>query len=79
MKSTTILLPLYTAALAAAVSHPKDPQAVLQEPQLTIIEPDEYLIELSPGETRWVTEDEKWELRKVWPPGTDSGRCGACR
>jgi len=65
MKSTTILLPLYTAALAAAVSHPKDPQAVLQEPQLTIIEPDEYLIELSPGETRWVTEDEKWELRKV--------------
>ncbi|KAI4662563.1 Leucine aminopeptidase 1 [Alternaria viburni] len=64
MKSTTILLPLYTAALVAAVSHPKDPQAVLQEPQLTIIEPDEYLIELSPGETRWVTEDEKWELRK---------------
>jgi leucyl aminopeptidase len=66
MKSTTLLLPLYTAALAAAVSHPKDPQVVLQEPQLTVVEPEECLIELSPGETRWVTEDEKWELRKVW-------------
>lgn len=65
MKSTTLLLPLYTAALAAAVSQPKDAQVILQDPQLTIVEPDEYLIELSPGETRWVTEDEKWELRKV--------------
>jgi leucyl aminopeptidase len=63
MKSTTLLLPLYTAALAAAASHPKD-QVVLQQPQL-IAEPDEYLIELSPGETRWITENEKWELRKV--------------
>jgi len=26
---------------------------------------DKYHIELSPGETRWVTEDEKWELRRV--------------
>ncbi|EPE28250.1 Zn-dependent exopeptidase [Glarea lozoyensis ATCC 20868] len=27
--------------------------------------PDElYLIELTPGETRWVTEEEKWELRR---------------
>jgi leucyl aminopeptidase len=24
-----------------------------------------YHIELSPGETRWVTEEEKWELRRV--------------
>ncbi|KAF2705682.1 leucine aminopeptidase 2 [Pleomassaria siparia CBS 279.74] len=30
----------------------------------TIVEPDEYLIELSPGETRLVTEDEKWALRR---------------
>lgn len=65
MKSTTLLLPLYTAALAAAVSSPQG-QAVLQDQQqVTIAEPDEYLIELSPGETRWVTENEKWELRKV--------------
>ena len=26
---------------------------------------DRFLIELSPGETRWITEDEKWELRRV--------------
>jgi leucyl aminopeptidase len=26
---------------------------------------EQYLIELSPGETRYVTEDEKWELRRV--------------
>ncbi len=24
-----------------------------------------YHIELSPGDTRWVTEDEKWALRRV--------------
>lgn len=24
-----------------------------------------YHIELAPGETRWVTEEEKWELRRV--------------
>ncbi|KAF9870316.1 leucine aminopeptidase 2 [Colletotrichum karsti] len=27
-------------------------------------EPEKYLIELSPGDTRWVTEEEKWELRR---------------
>ncbi|KAI2614115.1 Zn-dependent exopeptidase [Hypoxylon fragiforme] len=26
--------------------------------------PEQYLIELSPGETTWVTEEEKWELRR---------------
>lgn len=64
MKSS-LLLSLYTASLAAAIAHPKTPQVVLQNPQVTIEEPDEYLIELSPGETRWVTEDEKWALRRV--------------
>lgn len=29
---------------------------------------DKYLVELSPGETRYVTEDEKWELRRVRLP-----------
>lgn len=28
---------------------------------------EKFLIELAPGETRWVTEDEKWELRRVSP------------
>jgi len=64
MKSS-LLLSLCTAALATAAAQPKDPQAVLQEQQPTIVEADEYLIELSPGETRWVTEEGKWELRRV--------------
>ena len=64
MKSS-VLLSLSAVALAAAIATPKDPQVVLQNPQVTIDEPDQYLIELSPGETRWVTEDEKWALRRV--------------
>lgn len=28
-------------------------------------EDDLYLVELSPGETRWIEEDEKWALRRV--------------
>lgn len=64
MKSS-VLLSLSAVALAAAVATPKEPQVVLQNPQATIDEPDQYLIELSPGETRWVTEDEKWALRRV--------------
>lgn len=64
MKSS-VLLSLSAVALAAAVATPNEPQIVLQNPQVTIDEPDQYLIELSPGETRWVTEDEKWALRRV--------------
>ena len=64
MKSS-VLLSLSAVALAVAVATPKDPQIVFQNPQVTIDEPDQYLIELSPGETRWVTEDEKWALRRV--------------
>ena len=26
---------------------------------------DLYLVELAPGKTRWITENEKWELRRV--------------
>lgn len=26
---------------------------------------EKYLVELAPGQTRWVTEEEKWELRRV--------------
>jgi leucyl aminopeptidase len=64
MKSS-LLLSLFTAALATAAAHPEEPQVVLQEQQTTFVEPDRYLLELSPGETLWVTEEEKWELRRV--------------
>ena len=33
--------------------------------QNTFSGPEKYLIELAPGETRWVTEDQKWELRRA--------------
>lgn len=26
---------------------------------------DVYLIELAPGKTKWVTEEEKWSIRRV--------------
>jgi hypothetical protein len=62
---SSLLLSLCTAAFVAGAAHPNDPQVVLQDSQTTFSEPDEYLIELSPGETRWVTEEGKWELRRV--------------
>jgi hypothetical protein len=62
MKSS-LLFSLCAAAAVTALSAPREPQVILQEP--TLVEPDEYLIELSPGKTRWIKEVEKWELRKV--------------
>ena len=49
---------LATSATALSIALPD--QAVLQGS----IE-EKYLVEFEPGETRWVTEDEKWELRRV--------------
>ncbi|KAL2356551.1 leucine aminopeptidase 1 [Cryomyces antarcticus] len=54
----SVLLALSAAALSVALPS----QAVLHDPQESLQE--KYLIELSPGETRWVTEDEKWALRR---------------
>jgi leucyl aminopeptidase len=53
---------LAAASLGSAVASPIAPQEqeVLQQP-----ENDLYLIELSPGETRWIAEDDKWALRRV--------------
>jgi leucyl aminopeptidase len=64
---TSAIISLCAATIAAAAAHPNAEQFILQDPMLkpTIVEPDEYLIELSPGETRLVTEDEKWALRRV--------------
>jgi hypothetical protein len=36
---------------------PLDDQGALAQAQ--------FLVELSPGETGWVTEDQKWELKRV--------------
>ncbi|EGS21743.1 aminopeptidase-like protein [Thermochaetoides thermophila DSM 1495] len=37
------------------------PDGIPEAPKST----QKFLIELAPGETRWVTEDEKWELRRA--------------
>jgi hypothetical protein len=43
--------------------HPQIPfEAAEQLPSKTN---EKFLVELSPGETRWITEDEKWALRRV--------------
>lgn len=62
-------LPLVSAlALSAAVvnarfveRHERD-QVVLNA---EAADNDRYLVELAPGQTQWVTEEEKWELRRV--------------
>ncbi|KAI0890298.1 Zn-dependent exopeptidase [Annulohypoxylon maeteangense] len=44
--------------------------------------PERFLIELSPGETAWVTEEEKWELRRGglnFMDITENGDLGALR
>lgn len=63
MKLTNLsILALSAATINARFieSHESD-QVVLNS-----IEDDRYLIELAPGKTQWVTEEEKWELRRVW-------------
>jgi bacterial leucyl aminopeptidase len=44
----------------------------VKEADHVVLHPEEtFLIELAPGETAWVTEEEKWELRRVRPERTD--------
>lgn len=63
MKYFTSLLTAATAASALSA-------AVLQDPSrnqdvLAPADSEQYLLEIEPGNTVWVTEDEKWELRRV--------------
>jgi len=52
---------LYCATIALAFpSAPAEQAALVPETSNS----DKYLIELSPGETRWITEDEKWALKR---------------
>lgn len=60
MKCLSILAVSLTVT-ATALSIARPDQAALG----VTSEVEKYLIELSPGETRWVTEDEKWALRRV--------------
>lgn len=57
MKQALSLLALCCASVAIAL--PAE-----QAPLLPSADTEKYLIELSPGETRWITEDQKWELKR---------------
>jgi len=67
--SNASLLALLLPAVSARFVEPGESNRVVLFPYGVPDEPSDdaqrYHIELSPGETRWVTEDEKWELRRV--------------
>ena len=38
----------------------------INEANNVVVEPEElFLIETAPGRTQWVTEEDKWEMRRV--------------
>jgi bacterial leucyl aminopeptidase len=51
----------FIATTTFALPHPE--QIALQDQESA--SPEEFLIELAPGHTRWVTEEDKWALRRV--------------
>lgn len=64
--STSSAVALLAPAIAARFIEKGEGNNVQLYPIGFYEEPSEkHLIELSPGNTRWVTEDEKWELRRV--------------
>ena len=69
--SNASLLALLLPAVSARFVEPGEPDAAVLYPDgLPKVPKDtqKYHIELSPGNTKWVTEDQKWELRRVSPP-----------
>jgi hypothetical protein len=59
MKFSAILA---LSAATSALASPTVPEHLQQAP---LLNEEKFLIELGPGETRWITEDEKWELKRV--------------
>jgi leucyl aminopeptidase len=60
--STVSFLVLSTAAVNARFVEQHETNQVILNPAAA---EEQYLIELAPGKTQWVTEEEKWELRRV--------------
>jgi hypothetical protein len=60
-------LVLAAAPAVIAFAVPQQRQTVFKD-QVPVLQ-EQFLVELSPGETRWVTEDEKWVLRRVCSSG----------
>lgn len=69
MKPTTSILALLLPAISARFVQETDGDHVQLHPE--VAEAEKFHIELAPGETRWVTEEEKWELRRVCLIGLD--------
>ncbi|ETI22754.1 hypothetical protein G647_06830 [Cladophialophora carrionii CBS 160.54] len=63
MKSLCFLATSLAAAACARSLHNPVQQAITPDEQV-LFDQDRCLIELSPGETRWVSEDDKWELMR---------------
>ncbi|KAK1081302.1 Leucine aminopeptidase 1 [Friedmanniomyces endolithicus] len=66
MRSSLLLSTLSVASISHALSIPTWRHAVnqLATGQNPLATAERYLIELAPGNTRWVTEEEKWQLRR---------------
>ncbi|KAI1336749.1 Zn-dependent exopeptidase [Xylariaceae sp. FL0016] len=82
MRASLLLLP---AVVGARFVEPNEPNRVSLMADALLEEAtssEQYLIELSPGETRWVTENEKWELRRAgqrFMDITENGDLGSLR
>jgi bacterial leucyl aminopeptidase len=50
---------------AAAVPYGQAPLAEQPSTKTSLPHAEKFLIELAPYDTRWVTEEEKWELKLV--------------
>lgn len=59
----------YLALLVASLADVTTARIIFQAPEQAVLEAsakaEKYLVELSPGKTKWVTEDDKWALKRV--------------
>lgn len=67
MKTSSIIAACASGLAVQALSIPNIAQDAAMQVQ-GLMSPEKYLIELSPGEKKWVTDAEKWQLRRVRPP-----------
>ncbi|KAI9839166.1 MAG: Leucine aminopeptidase 1 [Sarea resinae] len=63
MKLSSYLAAAVVASTSTALSIPLSDQAVIAPEHTPTVE--KYLVEFGPGQTKWVTEDEKWALRRA--------------
>ena len=61
--SNLSVLALSASVITARFVEPHEKDQVVINAQAA--DDELYLIELAPGKTQWVTEEQKWELRRV--------------